>query len=160
MPLNETTHVSAAFAQFERDVIVERTVAGMAAAPRGRSGARSRRPRTPASASSPSLPSHLVVYRVKDAGRGRVKQRVMSPVECLARLAAMVPPPRYPHGVLAPRHMRDHVAWRHFACRALRARRSVAQNLSENAFRQIPSFVISGGLAPSRPEKTSFFGSP
>ena len=50
----------------------------------------------------------LVVYRVKNAGRGRVKQRVMSPVECLARLAAMVPPPRYPllrlHGVLAPRH--------------------------------------------------------
>jgi len=35
----------------------------------------------------------------------------MSPLECLARLAAMVPPPRYPllrlHGVLAPRH-----AWR------------------------------------------------
>lgn len=53
----------------------------------------------------------LVVYRVKNAGRGRVKQREMSPVECLARLAAMVPPPRYPllrlHGLLAPRH-----AWR------------------------------------------------
>jgi hypothetical protein len=50
----------------------------------------------------------LVVYRVKSAGRGRVKQRVMTPVECLARLAARVPPPRYPllrlHGVLAPRH--------------------------------------------------------
>jgi len=56
----------------------------------------------------------LVVYRVKKAGRGRVKQRVMTPVECLARLAAMVPPPRYPlvrlHGVLAPRHRwRAHV---------------------------------------------------
>ena len=53
----------------------------------------------------------LVVYRVKRAGRGRVRQRVMTPTECLARLAAMVPPPRYPllrlHGVLAPRH-----AWR------------------------------------------------
>jgi hypothetical protein len=50
----------------------------------------------------------LIVYRVKNAGRGRVKPRVMTPVECLARLAAMVPPPRYPllrlHGVLAPRH--------------------------------------------------------
>ena len=49
----------------------------------------------------------LVVYRVKNAGRGRVKPRVIS-LECLARLAAMVPPPRYPllrlHGVLAPRH--------------------------------------------------------
>jgi hypothetical protein len=52
----------------------------------------------------------LVVYRVKKAGRGRVKQRVMTPLECLGRLAAMVPPPRYPllrlHGVLGPRHAR------------------------------------------------------
>jgi hypothetical protein len=50
----------------------------------------------------------LVVYRVKNAGRGRVKQRVMTPLETLARLAAIVPPPRYPllrfHGVVAPRH--------------------------------------------------------
>ena len=30
----------------------------------------------------------LVVYRVKKAGRGRVKQRVMTPLECLGRLAA------------------------------------------------------------------------
>jgi len=52
-----------------------------------------------------------VTYTVKKARRGRVKVRVMTPVECLARLAALVPPPRYPllrfHGVLAPRH-----AWR------------------------------------------------
>jgi hypothetical protein len=52
-----------------------------------------------------------VTYRVKKAGRGRVRVRVMTPVELLARLAAIVPPPRYPllrfHGVLAPRH-----AWR------------------------------------------------
>jgi Putative transposase len=52
-----------------------------------------------------------VCYRVKKAGRGRVKERHMTAVECLSRLAAMVPPPRYPllrfHGVLAPRH-----AWR------------------------------------------------
>jgi len=49
-----------------------------------------------------------VTYRVKKARRGRVKVRRMTPVECLARLAAIVPPPRYPllrfHGVLAPRH--------------------------------------------------------
>jgi hypothetical protein len=47
-------------------------------------------------------------YRVKKANRGRVTERVMTPVETLARLAAIVPPPRYPllrfHGVLAPRH--------------------------------------------------------
>jgi len=49
-----------------------------------------------------------ISYRVEKASRGRVTQRVMTPVETLARLAAIVPPPRYPllrfHGVLAPRH--------------------------------------------------------
>jgi hypothetical protein len=55
-----------------------------------------------------------VSYRVKKATRGRVTERVMTPVETLARLAAIVPPPRYPllrfHGVLAPRHRwRDRV---------------------------------------------------
>ena len=49
-----------------------------------------------------------LIYRVKKTRRGRVKVRRMTPVECLARLAAIVPPPRYPllrlHGVLAPRH--------------------------------------------------------
>ena len=49
-----------------------------------------------------------LTYRVKKTRRGRVKVRRMTPVECLARLAAIVPPPRYPllrlHGVLAPRH--------------------------------------------------------
>lgn len=55
-----------------------------------------------------------VSYRVKKASRGRVTERVMTPVETLARLAALVPPPRYPllrfHGVLAPRHRwRDRV---------------------------------------------------
>ena len=55
-----------------------------------------------------------VSYRVKKATRGRVTERVMTPVETLARLAAIVPPPRYPllrfHGVVAPRHRwRDRV---------------------------------------------------
>jgi len=36
----------------------------------------------------------FAVYRVKNVVRGRVKQRAMSPVECLARLAPMVSPPR------------------------------------------------------------------
>ena len=49
-------------------------------------------------------------YRVKYAGRGGT-HRVMTPIELLARLAALVPPPRYPlvryHGVLAP-----HAKWR------------------------------------------------
>jgi len=56
------------------------------------------------------LPDGRVAYRVKDGGRGGT-HRVMTPVELLARLAALVPPPRYPlviyHGVLAP-----HAKWR------------------------------------------------
>lgn len=45
---------------------------------------------------------------MKKVGHGKSKHRVMTPVECIARLCALVPPPRYPltrfHGVLAPRH--------------------------------------------------------
>jgi hypothetical protein len=52
-----------------------------------------------------------VSYRVKKVSRHRATHRVMSPLEFLARLAALVPPPRYPllrfHGLVAPRH-----AWR------------------------------------------------
>lgn len=56
------------------------------------------------------LPDGRVAYRVKYAGRGGT-HRIMVPVEFLARLAALVAPPRYPlvryHGVLAP-----HSKWR------------------------------------------------
>ncbi|WP_437657820.1 transposase [Sorangium sp. So ce1182] len=55
------------------------------------------------------LPDGHVAHRVK-GGRGGT-HRVMTPVELLARLAALVPPPRVPlviyHGVLAP-----HSKWR------------------------------------------------
>ena len=48
-----------------------------------------------------------VAYLVKKVGRGRAKRRVMDPVEFLARLSALIPPPRFPllrfAGVLAPR---------------------------------------------------------
>ena len=54
------------------------------------------------------LPDGRIAYRVKKVGHGKSKHRVMTPVECIARLCALVPPPRYPltrfHGVLAPRH--------------------------------------------------------
>lgn len=57
------------------------------------------------------LPGGRIAYRIKKLGAGRAKHRVMTPLELLARLAAIVPPPRYPlvryHGVLAP-----HSAWR------------------------------------------------
>jgi hypothetical protein len=57
------------------------------------------------------LPGGRIAYRIKKLRNGRAKHRVMTPLEFLARLAAIVPPPRYPllryHGVLGPRS-----AWR------------------------------------------------
>ncbi len=49
-----------------------------------------------------------VAFRVKRADNGgRAKHMILTPLEFLARAAALVPPPRYPlvryHGVLAPR---------------------------------------------------------
>jgi hypothetical protein len=48
-----------------------------------------------------------ISYRVKKSSRRVSRCRIMAPVECIARLCALVPPPRYPltrfHGVLAPR---------------------------------------------------------
>ena len=53
------------------------------------------------------LPDGRIAYRVKYARAGRAKHRVMTPLELLARIAAILPPPRFPlirfHGVLAPR---------------------------------------------------------
>jgi hypothetical protein len=53
------------------------------------------------------LPGGKIAYRIKKLARGaREKVRVMTPLELLARIAAIIPPPRYPltryHGVLAP----------------------------------------------------------
>jgi hypothetical protein len=55
-----------------------------------------------------------IAYRVKYADKGKAKHRIMTPVELLARISALIPPPRYPliryHGVLAPASMwREHV---------------------------------------------------
>ncbi len=53
------------------------------------------------------LPDGRLAYRIKKLRAGRAKHRVMTPLELLARLAAIVPPPRFPlvryAGVLAPR---------------------------------------------------------
>jgi hypothetical protein len=52
------------------------------------------------------LPNGLIAYRTKYPLRGGRTHRIMTPLELLARLAALTPPPRYPlvryHGVLAP----------------------------------------------------------
>jgi Putative transposase len=59
----------------------------------------------------PRLPGGRFAYRVKYARGGRAKHRVMTSMELLARLAALIPPPRHPlvgySGVIAPRS-----AWR------------------------------------------------
>ena len=51
-------------------------------------------------------PDGLLHYACKAGRAGVVKVRVLEPAELLARLAALIPPPRYPdlryHGVLAP----------------------------------------------------------
>src|ERR1019366_234839 len=51
-------------------------------------------------------PDGRFAYRVKYA-RGRSKHRVMTALELLARVSALIPPPRHPlirfHGVLGPR---------------------------------------------------------
>jgi hypothetical protein len=57
------------------------------------------------------LPGGRVAYRLKYVGRGRGRHRVMTAMEFMARLSAIIAPPRYPltrfAGVLAPRS-----AWR------------------------------------------------
>jgi len=55
-----------------------------------------------------------ICYRVKKSSRRISRCRIMTPLECIARLCALVPPPRYPltryHGVLAPRaKLRPHI---------------------------------------------------
>ncbi len=52
-------------------------------------------------------PSGMIAYRIKQLRNGRAKVRYMTPLDFIARLAALVPPPRHPlvrfHGVFAPR---------------------------------------------------------
>jgi hypothetical protein len=52
------------------------------------------------------IPGGRIAYRTKAARGQRARCRIMTPIEFLARLAALIPPPRYPlvrfHGVIAP----------------------------------------------------------
>jgi hypothetical protein len=54
-----------------------------------------------------ALPHGKLGYRIKKLRNHRNKLRVMTPLELLARLAALIPPPRHPlvrfHGAFAPR---------------------------------------------------------
>ena len=92
-----------------------------------------------------------LAYRVEKAGRRLAKShRVMTPVECLARLCALIPPPRYPltrfHGVLAPRaKLRRLVVPRPPAPRATCTPRKPGESSSapEGTRRDVPIFPAS-----------------
>lgn len=53
------------------------------------------------------LPTGKIAYRIKKLRGGKAKVRILTPLELLARLAAIIPPPRHPlvrfHGAFAPR---------------------------------------------------------
>jgi len=89
------------------------------------------------------LPDGNLAYRIDKAGRGgQAKHRVMTPVECLARISALIPPPRYPltrfHGVLAPRH---------------KLRRLVVPQRAAKAQRCDPEASLAGPVAGERPDQ-------
>jgi hypothetical protein len=77
----------------------------------------------------------FVAYRVKRVSRNRVTERVMTPVDFLARLGSLVAPPRYPllrlHGVLAARHR-----WR---SRIVRKPRSLENDRSRRPRLSLPT---------------------
>ena len=104
------------------------------------------------------LPGGRVAYRLKYVDRGRRgKNRVMTGIEFMARLAAIIAPPRYPlvrfAGVLAPRS-----AWRRevvpepreqrAACEAARTQKP---GPTERRLEQHPAGDARGGPAPRAP---------
>ena len=108
------------------------------------------------------LPGGRVAYRLKYVDRGRRgKNRVMTGIEFMARLAAIIAPPRYPlvrfAGVLAPRS-----AWRREvvpkpreqrdACEATRTQKP---GPTERRPEQHPAGDARGGRAPSPPEASN-----
>ncbi len=109
------------------------------------------------------LPGGRIAYRIKKLRDGRAKQRVMTPVELLARLAALIPPPRYPlvryHGVVAPR-----ATWRREIVPKPRAplpckprRRGAASVVEDNAIEAAPrqSHASPPGAARRAPVATT-----
>ena len=82
------------------------------------------------------LPGGRVAYRLKYVSHGRGKHRVMSGLEFMARLAAIIAPPRYPllrfAGVLAPRS-----AWRKDIVPKPRERRPACNDAPRDASRRI-----------------------
>jgi hypothetical protein len=109
------------------------------------------------------LPGGRIGYRIKKLRDGREKVRVMTSLELLARLAAIVPPPRFPllryHGVLAPRSpwRRDVVprAPRKTRCDRPKAKPLVAPAASERL--EALSSPLASGPAHSMPRSAPKF---
>jgi hypothetical protein len=102
------------------------------------------------------LPGGNIAYRIKKLRDGRAKLRVMTPLELLARLAAIVPPPRYPllryHGVLGPRS-----SWRRDVVPRPRAPKPCDLGGAAAKSTRTPAKTQSGprGIQPSSPMKDS-----
>jgi hypothetical protein len=75
-----------------------------------------------------------VAYRVKNP-RGHQTHRVMTPTQFLARLCALIPPPRHPlvrfHGVFAP-----HSSWRRHVVALARCNLAVDHDAKARAYGQ------------------------
>jgi hypothetical protein len=89
-----------------------------------------------------------IAYRLKAPNRRGQTHRVMTPVECLARLCALVPPPWQPlvrfHGVFAPNH-----AWRPLVVPARTAAPATPARCLRPPQRSL-FFVSSPALRPAR----------
>jgi hypothetical protein len=100
------------------------------------------------------LPGGRVAYRLKYVRHGRGKHRVMTAVELMARLAALIPPPRYPlvryAGVLGPRS-----AWRKDVVPRPREFRRVCDGAARDAVRDAakPSAAPNRGTLGSSPPR-------
>ncbi|HMA94343.1 MAG TPA: transposase [Polyangiaceae bacterium] len=95
----------------------------------------------------------LIAYRLRHAQKGRATHRVMRPIDLLARIAALVPPPRHPllryFGVFGP-----HSSWRKLCVPAVGAPEqtvpTTSTSRSPNSATATPN---SGGAkaSPTRP---------
>jgi hypothetical protein len=105
------------------------------------------------------LPGGRVAYRLKYVSRGRGKHRVMGGLEFMARLSALVAPPRYPlqryAGVLAPRS-----AWRKDIVPKPRERRPACDENPGRAPGAVKPRVDAkrSEASPQRPERSKAAG--
>jgi hypothetical protein len=105
------------------------------------------------------LPGGRVGYLVKKARGGRETLLVLTPIELLARLAAITPPPRFPllrySGVLAPRH-----AWRKDVVPKPRDAPTHADGLAgkANTLDERPARAGKGGSGTATPSPASALG--